>query len=112
MIGGKFNLRVEPFLRENVFVASQKVRKRNMQYATAAAAAVALDTHAYMQGRVVLKQRLKKINSPFERSPSTSWWKRDGVNECHAPISPAVVFNRNSTSKLPSPEAYTVRSYQ
>ena len=64
MIGGKFNLRVEPFLRENVFVASQKVQKRNMQYATAAAAAaaVALDTHAYMQGRVVVvvKKEIKK----------------------------------------------------
>ena len=62
MIGGKFNLRVEPFLRENVFVASHKVRKRNMQYATAAAAAaVALDTHAYMQGRVVVvKKEIKK----------------------------------------------------
>ena len=59
----KFNLRVEPFLRKNVFVASQKVQKRNMQYATAAAAAaVALDTHAYMQGRVVVvvKKEIKK----------------------------------------------------
>ena len=77
----KFNLRVEPFLRENVFVASQKVQKRNMQYATAAAAAAValLDTHAYMQGRVVVvKKEIKKKNSPFERSPSTRWWKRDG----------------------------------